>query len=439
MTSTGSKVRVNQPTSEGNDPLETYEFVPDHLRHHFKADLEAFLNEESDREERELVRHARQARSAHLVANSLSQQPRPASTQLLYSNAIERAITARMTYSRALEGLEKYFNDVMAKVKHLEIQHPSSGFDSSGLKIPTLMQTQRQIINVCQGCLNDCDLYLGMYEALPSPPATVPTPIVRYVACSTKSSMLHQRLECPFQASEGQQHPQSADNQSRSMCITMQAMVAKEAIIVDDIADLEPSEIHRFSLNQTSTGSFSCFPLLTSETGTSTAVIGVLSVDSCRKAHRLLPQSMSVETLGLVKTGVRHDWVNLVVWLDNPALVKPAMLATSASTYGNLYVISKPPKTSDVINGTTPKLRYDEDGYEAWHTVFQFHEEGEYQDLIQWNQLTDAAREALTNTDFGVFGHVPFIDAFFETNLKEASTYNLYNRRHRHGGASIWE
>ncbi|ETM40306.1 hypothetical protein L914_13715 [Phytophthora nicotianae] len=297
MTSTGSKVRVNQPTSEGNDPLETYEFVPDHLRHHFKADLEAFLNEESDREERELVRHARQARSAHLVANSLSQQPRPASTQLLYSNAIERAITARMTYSRALEGLEKYFNDVMAKVKHLEIQHPSSGFDSSGLKIPTLMQTQRQIINVCQGCLNDCDLYLGMYEALPSPPATAPTPIVRYVACSTKSSMLHQRLECPFQASEGQQHPQSADNQSRSMCITMQAMVAKEAIIVDDIADLEPSEIHRFSLNQTSTGSFSCFPLLTSETGTSTAVIGVLSVDSCRKAHRLLPQSMSVETL----------------------------------------------------------------------------------------------------------------------------------------------
>ncbi|ETP38243.1 hypothetical protein F442_14100 [Phytophthora nicotianae P10297] len=115
MTSTGSKVRVNQPTSEGNDPLETYEFVPDHLRHHFKADLEAFLNEESDREERELVRHARQARSAHLVANSLSQQPRPASTQLLYSNAIERAITARMTYSRALEGLEKYFNDVMPK------------------------------------------------------------------------------------------------------------------------------------------------------------------------------------------------------------------------------------------------------------------------------------------------------------------------------------
>ncbi|ETO69038.1 hypothetical protein F442_14103 [Phytophthora nicotianae P10297] len=146
-----------------------------------------------------------------------------------------------------------------------------------------------------------------------------------------------------------------------------------------------------------------------------------------------------IQNRGLVKTGVRHDWVNLVVWLDNPALVKPAMLATSASTYGNLYVISKPPKTSDVINGTTPKLRYDEDGYEAWHTVFQFHEEGEYKDLIQWNQLTDAAREALTNTDFGVFGHVPFIDAFFETNLKEASTYNLYNRRHRHGGASIWE
>ncbi|KAG3202891.1 hypothetical protein PC128_g2878 [Phytophthora cactorum] len=292
MTSKGSGVRVN-PLSERDDPLETYEFVPDHLRHHFKADLQALLKDGSSREERDLVRHARQARSAHLAANLLLQQP----TQLLYSNAIERAITARMTYSRALEGLEKYFNDVMAKVTQLESQYPNGVCDRNGVKIPTLVQTQRQIVNVCQGCLNDCDLYLGMYEALPSPPAVSSTPIIRFVACSTKSSMLHQKLECPLQALGDQKQPQTTDNQSRSTCITMQAMAAKEAVVVDDIADIEQNEIHRFSPNEASTGPFSCFPLVTDEPGKSTAVIGVLSVDSCRKAHRLLPQSMSVEAL----------------------------------------------------------------------------------------------------------------------------------------------
>ncbi|KAI9983980.1 hypothetical protein PInf_005265 [Phytophthora infestans] len=148
-----------------------------------------------------------------------------------------------------------------------------------------------------------------------------------------------------------------------------------------------------------------------------------------------------MQDIGLIKKGVRHDWVNLVVWLDNPTLAKSTILATSASTYGTQYVISKPPKRSDIINGTTAKVRYDEDDRDGWHTIFQFHEEGEYQDLIQWTQLTYAAREALENTDFGDFANVPFNDAYFETNLKAASTYYVYRRR-RYGGAtshSIWE
>ncbi|KAF1787223.1 PH domain-like [Phytophthora cactorum] len=44
----------------------------------------------------------------------------------------------RMTYSRALEGLEKYFNDVMAKVTQLESQYPNGVCDRNGVKIPTL-------------------------------------------------------------------------------------------------------------------------------------------------------------------------------------------------------------------------------------------------------------------------------------------------------------
>ncbi|KAF4030726.1 EF-hand domain pair [Phytophthora infestans] len=294
MTSKRSRAQASSVLSEQDEALETYDFIPGHLRHHFKADLEALLSEDSNRVEQERVRHARQTRSAYVVANSFSLQP---PTQLLYSNAIERAITARMTFSRALQGLEKYFRDVMAKMEQLEIQHPDGVVDASGVKIPTLMQTQRQIVNVCQGCLNDCDLYLGMYEALPSPPTASSTPIVRYVACSPKSSMLHQRLECPFPAVGDPKQPQSGDNQTRPMCITMQAMAAKDVIIVDDVAELEQNEIRRFSPNEASTGPFSCFPLVSGQTAEDTAVIGVLSVDSCRKAHRLLPQSMSVEGL----------------------------------------------------------------------------------------------------------------------------------------------
>ncbi|ETK96831.1 hypothetical protein L915_00540 [Phytophthora nicotianae] len=127
-----------------------------------------------------------------------------------------------------------------------------------------------------------------------------------------------------------------------------------------------------------------------------------------------------IKDVGLIKKALRHDWVNLVVWLDNPALAKPKILATATSTFGAYYKNSKPFKRSEVINGITPKVCYDNDDYKGWHTIFPFHEEGEYQDLIQWNQLTDAAREAFENGDFGE-ANVPFNDAYFETNLKSAS------------------
>ncbi|KAI9983979.1 hypothetical protein PInf_005264 [Phytophthora infestans] len=165
------------------------------------------------------------------------------------------------------------------------------------------------------------------------------------------------------------------------------------------------------------------------------------------------PKDMQGEVpiIGVVKIGVRHDWVNLVVWLDNPTLAKSKILATSASaSYGRVlktcdidvgYEISKPPNGSDIINGITPNVRYDEGDSDGGHTIFQFHEEGEYQDLIQWTQLTVAAREALENTDFGDHANVPFSDAYFEINIKAASTYYECRGR-RNGGTtsrSIWE
>ncbi|OWZ02290.1 Necrosis inducing protein NPP1 [Phytophthora megakarya] len=153
-----------------------------------------------------------------------------------------------------------------------------------------------------------------------------------------------------------------------------------------------------------------------------------------------------MRNVGLIKKGVRHDWVNLVVWLDNPAIPEPTILATAVSTQGTQYTIIKPPKRSDIINGTTTKVRYDEDGKDGWHTIYLYHKEGEYQDLIQWSQLTEAARDALENTDFGEFANVPFNNAYFESNLKAASTYYTYVYRgpYRRGyyettSQPIWE
>ncbi|OWZ04830.1 Necrosis inducing protein NPP1 [Phytophthora megakarya] len=96
----------------------------------------------------------------------------------------------------------------------------------------------------------------------------------------------------------------------------------------------------------------------------------------------------------LAKSGVRHDWVNLVVWIDNPAVPQPTILATSVSTNGagaDGYTIVKPPKKRDVINGTTTKVRYSEESTNRYHTIYLYDKEGEYQDLIQWSQLTEAA------------------------------------------------
>ncbi|KAJ8578986.1 hypothetical protein ON010_g212 [Phytophthora cinnamomi] len=262
MASKGSDEVSDDQRSERDDALERYVFVPEPLRHHFKVERQLFADEVDNQDEQQLVRRARQTRSARLVADLFSQPPPPALTQFIYSNAIERAITARMTFTRALEGLEKYFDDVAVRVKQFQAQHPGGTFDTSSMKIPTLVQTQRQIVNVCQGCLSDCDIYLGMYEALPSPPAASSTPVVRFVACSTKSSMLYRTLECPpVQLLQG--HTKSTN--------------------------LPPDEA--------STGPFSCFPLLGGDPGEDATVIGVLSVDACRKARHFLPQAMSVEAL----------------------------------------------------------------------------------------------------------------------------------------------
>ncbi|EGP82712.1 unnamed protein product [Zymoseptoria tritici ST99CH_3D1] len=113
--------------------------------------------------------------------------------------------------------------------------------------------------------------------------------------------------------------------------------------------------------------------------------------------------------------GHRHDWEGIVVWLSD-ATASATLLGVAASAHGN-YDTQKPPLLH-TSGGTHPLIRY--------FSVFPLNHQsgftsvkGQEQPLIAWEELTDAARQALENTDFGS-ATVPFKDATFENNLDEA-------------------
>ncbi|KAG2519482.1 hypothetical protein JM16_007061 [Phytophthora kernoviae] len=115
----------------------------------------------------------------------------------------------------------------------------------------------------------------------------------------------------------------------------------------------------------------------------------------------------------------RHDWASAVVWIDNPALDAPKLLGVSTSTSDSKY--SKKVDVPDFVitNGSTVRLNHATSmafGSAYLETTSSI---GEFQDLILWEQLTDAARTALDTVDFGD-AKVPFIDANFAEKLEKA-------------------
>ncbi|GMF54345.1 unnamed protein product [Phytophthora fragariaefolia] len=144
------------------------------------------------------------------------------------------------------------------------------------------------------------------------------------------------------------------------------------------------------------------------------------------------PKVMREDTYTL--KGHRHKWVSAVVWLDNPAVEKPNILAVSAWAGTNTYSTVKngsqecgryscTPDFAEYINGTIAML-----SRQMWYhyislTVTTKRGVGEVQDLIMWEQLTNEARTALSETDFGVDVKAPFIDANLNANLEVARPF----------------
>ncbi|KAI0009810.1 NPP1-domain-containing protein [Xylariaceae sp. FL0662B] len=112
--------------------------------------------------------------------------------------------------------------------------------------------------------------------------------------------------------------------------------------------------------------------------------------------------------------GHRHDWEGIVVWVDDPDAESPNIVALSTSAHGGFDTI-----TSDFpLDGTRPKIRYFSI-FPVNHQLGTTDTKGGEQPLISWENLTQAARDALENTDFGD-ANVPFKDSNFENNLAAA-------------------
>ncbi|KAG7395653.1 hypothetical protein PHYBOEH_003372 [Phytophthora boehmeriae] len=114
----------------------------------------------------------------------------------------------------------------------------------------------------------------------------------------------------------------------------------------------------------------------------------------------------------------RHDWKNVIVWIDNPAVEAPKILGIS-TYHGSDYGKIAPVSDAGTVDGSTPKFFVRVPPFLSDTYIISTTTAGDFQDLIMWDQLTDAARAALNTTDFGK-AKVPFIDENFSEKLEDA-------------------
>ncbi|KAJ8554877.1 hypothetical protein ON010_g9608 [Phytophthora cinnamomi] len=178
------------------------------------------------------------------------------------------------------------------------------------------------------------------------------------------------------------------------------------------------------------------YPAVNAAGETSGGLKGTGKLDGDCKGSGLGSQVHGRAVCGLIKKGHRHKWVSAVVWLDNPAVETPKILAVSTSRPKVGYRILKnappacgrwscnPPFT-DYINSSSAMLAYGLDvlGDGSSVTMTTTRSKGELHDLIMWEQMTDGARNALSETKFGEEAKVPFIDANFNANLEAARPF----------------
>ncbi|KAK1997666.1 necrosis inducing protein [Colletotrichum falcatum] len=115
-----------------------------------------------------------------------------------------------------------------------------------------------------------------------------------------------------------------------------------------------------------------------------------------------------------VRTGAhRHDWENVVIWINDPNDPNPRILGGAASGHGEYKITDMPPRESD-----SAKVEY-------FTEIFTNHElqftgtVGNTYPVLDWDAMGITMQNALSNGDFGS-ANVPFKDEHFLANLSKA-------------------
>ncbi|POM58637.1 LOW QUALITY PROTEIN: Hypothetical protein PHPALM_36688 [Phytophthora palmivora] len=129
-----------------------------------------------------------------------------------------------------------------------------------------------------------------------------------------------------------------------------------------------------------------------------------------------------------------HDWKSVIVWIDNPAVENPKILGVSMSksdsdyrketnvwaNYFAGYRLAGRRYHRTVIYGSSTSLRFEYNVDLGTYLSFSRFFDGNYQDLIMWEQLPAAGREAFNNNDNFGRADVPFNDENYEKHLENA-------------------
>jgi len=124
------------------------------------------------------------------------------------------------------------------------------------------------------------------------------------------------------------------------------------------------------------------------------------------------------------RSGHRHHWTYGIVWLDSDNPDNSTIQGVSMSA-GVGYQKRSPPKSKYVIDGTTVKFDSYKSFWGSKQAIRLTTKEGETQDLVTWEPLTEQARTALTDADFDVSYSLkkvvmPLADDAFAERLKKS-------------------
>ncbi|KKA27476.1 hypothetical protein TD95_001966 [Thielaviopsis punctulata] len=113
-----------------------------------------------------------------------------------------------------------------------------------------------------------------------------------------------------------------------------------------------------------------------------------------------MPKDQGTSGLGLI--GHRHEWEDIVVWIDSIDAAEPTMVGISASAHGGYNKYNSPPEGLFQEGTSRPFIKYYQDvAFFGTHSLDTDDALGGEQPMVQYEMMPEPARQALETTDFG--------------------------------------